>query len=134
MTYDYSVQLYSVRTFIEKDPMNTLRELKQMGYAGVEICYDYGGFDAFTSTSEYVRNALAENGLVVAGYHTNFNHLQDDKLAVTMKYFKEVGNKNIIVGTIRRLHIQHRRVEAFSRNVKRTFKKSKERRICTWLS
>ena len=90
MAFDYSVQLYSVRTAMEEDPMGTLRKIKDMGYVGVE------GYGAFPAVDD-VKRAMSETGLKIVGYHTRWPLVQDDQIDATLKYFKDIGNKYVIV-------------------------------------
>ena len=91
MAFIYSVQLYSVRTVLQQNPLQTLYQLKKMGYSGVE------GFGVFNYASTDVNYALSETGLKLAGYHTPWAYMQEDMLESTVKYFKEIGNKFVIV-------------------------------------
>jgi len=94
MTFNYSVQLYSVRTVLQQDPLGVLRQLKAMGYIGVE------GFGNFVYSSSDVNSALSDIGLKVVGYHTPWAYVQDDKIQSTIKYFKEIGNKYVIIPSL----------------------------------
>ena len=91
MAFTYSVQLYSVRTELKNDPPGVLKKLKAMGFVGVE---GFGGFDY--SSSDF-NHWLSDNGLLLAGYHTPWELVQDDKLASTIEYFKAIKNKYAIV-------------------------------------
>jgi sugar phosphate isomerase/epimerase len=75
MAFSYSVQLFSVRTVLQQDPLGTLRELKRMGYSGVE------GFGNFVFSPSDLKNKLGEAGLQIVGYHTPWDFVQDDKIA-----------------------------------------------------
>ncbi|MDR0312455.1 MAG: sugar phosphate isomerase/epimerase [Treponema sp.] len=94
MSFTYSVQLYSVRTVLFKEPLHTLHELKRMGYIGVE------GFGNFVLSASDIKYGVAETGLKIVGYHTPWSLVQDDKLESTIKYFKEIGNKYVIVPSL----------------------------------
>ena len=91
MAYDFSVQLYAVRTELEKDPLQTLHKLKKMGFSGVE------GFGHFVYSSQDINKYLSETGLKIAGYHTPWDLVQDDKLKSTINYFTEIRNKFVII-------------------------------------
>ena len=94
MAYTYSVQLFSVRTVMQQDPLSVLRQLKQMGYSGVE------GFGSFRFSPYEINYALSETGLKVAGYHTSWDLVQDDKIEATIKYFKEINCKYVIIPSL----------------------------------
>ncbi|MCL2093671.1 MAG: sugar phosphate isomerase/epimerase [Treponema sp.] len=91
MSFNYSVQLYSVRTVLQQDPLGTLHKLRAMGYTGVE------GFGSFSFAAQDVQYALSDAGLKLVGYHTPWGALQADKIDSTMDYFKSVGNRYVIV-------------------------------------
>ena len=57
------VQVYSVRDAAEKDFIGTMREIKKMGYDGVELAGTYG------LSAEEVRRDLAEVGLTAISAH-----------------------------------------------------------------
>ena len=94
MAFTYSVQLYSVRTVLQQDPLGVLRQLKTMGYSGVE------GFGSITYSSYDVKYALSDSGLSMVGYHTPWDLVQDDKIESTIKYFKDIGNKYVIIPSL----------------------------------
>ena len=94
MAFSYSVQLYSVRTVLQQDPLGVLQKLKNMGYVGVE------GFGNFSFSSYEVNYGLSEAGLRIVGYHTPWAYVQDDKLESTIRYFKEIGNKYVIIPSL----------------------------------
>jgi sugar phosphate isomerase/epimerase len=88
MSFSYSVQLYSVHKVFHDDPLNTLKQLKGMGYSGAE---------GFGNLMPELKNYLSEAGLDLVGFHTSWAYVQDDKLESTIKYFKEAGNKYVII-------------------------------------
>ena len=94
MAFAFSVQLYSVRTVIQQDPLGVLRQLKTMGYEGVE------GFGNFTYSASDVNYALSNCGLKLVGYHTPWAKVQEDTLESTIKYFKDIGNKYVIIPSL----------------------------------
>ena len=91
MAFNYSVQLYSVRTVLPQNPIDVLQQIKNMGYTGVE------GYGDFNYPANEVKNVLSRIGLEIAGYHTPWANVQDDKLDHTIGYFKAIGNKFVIV-------------------------------------
>jgi len=61
MAFTFSVQLYSVRTVLQQDPLGVLHKLKSMGYSGVE------GFGQFVFSSSDVNYGLSDSGLKIVG-------------------------------------------------------------------
>jgi sugar phosphate isomerase/epimerase len=62
-----AIQVYSVREVAEKDLKQTLQEIKNMGYDGVELAGLYG------HTPEEVRDYLKEIGLVPISAHVPYS-------------------------------------------------------------
>lgn len=87
---DYSLQLYSVRDFTEKDLADALRRVAELGYKAVE----FAGF--FGHSAEEVRAMLDEYGLAVSGTHSSLEDLDRD-FAGTVRYHHTIGNKNYIL-------------------------------------
>ena len=94
MSFVYSVQLFSVRTVLQQDPMGTLHKLKAMGYGGVE------GFGPFKYSASETSYALSDAGLKLVGHHTPWAMVQDDTIQSTIDFFKAVGNKYVIVPSL----------------------------------
>jgi len=67
------VQLYSVRTDLEKDFYGTLKKVREMGYAGVEFYGEYYG----NSVVE-VKKMCTELGLIPFSNHVPFQQMIDD--------------------------------------------------------
>ncbi len=61
-----SLELYSVRAEMRKDPEGTLAAVRAMGYDDVELLWS---FDNFGRTNEQVRSALANTGLRAPSAH-----------------------------------------------------------------
>ena len=91
MGYRYGVELYSVRDELAKDLLHTLKKVKEMGYEGVEF------FGEFRYTAKEIKEALEETGLVCCGWHTPWNYVEDDRFDETVAYFKEIGNKYVVI-------------------------------------
>ena len=94
MAFEFSVQLYSVRDVLRNDPLSVLQKLKAMGYSGVE------GFGSFAYSSDDINYGLYHAGLKMVGYHTSWSHVQSDKLEMTIRYFKAIGNKYVIIPSL----------------------------------
>ena len=67
------VQLYSVRTDLEKDFYGTLKAIREMGYAGVEFYGEYYG-----NSVVQVKRWCTELGLIPFSNHVPFQQMIDD--------------------------------------------------------
>lgn len=67
------VQLYSVRTDLEKDFFGTLKAVREMGYEGVEFYGEYYGHDIVE-----VKKMCTELGLIPFSNHVPFQQMIDD--------------------------------------------------------
>ncbi|WP_010273717.1 sugar phosphate isomerase/epimerase family protein [Paenibacillus senegalensis] len=72
MKHKFAAQLYTLREELKQDFPAVLRELKQMGWAGVQIS-GLHGFDA-----EEIAAVLKETGLGTAGMHVALDRLRND--------------------------------------------------------
>lgn len=79
-----ALQLYSVRDQLEIDFYGTLKQVKEMGYDGVEL------FGLNGRTAQEWKSALAELGLKVNSSHVSVNELCTDT-PKTMAAYKELG-------------------------------------------
>ena len=61
-----SLELYSVRNEMKKDPEGTLTAVRAMGYDDVELLWSFGNFGR---TNEQVKTALANTGLKAPSAH-----------------------------------------------------------------
>lgn len=66
-------QLYSVRTDLEKDFYGTLKQIKEMGYEGVEFYGEYYGHPVVE-----VKRMCTELGLIPFSNHVPFQQMIDD--------------------------------------------------------
>ena len=87
---DYSIQLWSVQDYLEKDFEGTFKALSEMGYTGVEFCGFYG------KTAKEVKSVLDKYNLVATGSHNHIWELTDN-YDETVAFHKEIGNKNFII-------------------------------------
>ena len=67
------MQLYTVRTELEKDFYGTLKKVRDLGYAGVEFYGEYYGH-----TPVEVKNMCTELGLIPFSNHVPFQQMMDD--------------------------------------------------------
>ncbi|NOU62453.1 TIM barrel protein [Paenibacillus sp. LMG 31461] len=72
MKQKFAVQLYTLRNECEQDFPGVLRELKQMGWAGVELA----GLHSYSA--EEISAVLQETGLQTAGLHVSFQRLSSE--------------------------------------------------------
>lgn len=86
-----AVQLYSVRHECEKDLEGTLKQIKAMGYEGVEFAGWYG------RDAETLKALLDENELKCAGAHIGIQTLLGDELEKSVEFHRTLGNKYLIV-------------------------------------
>jgi sugar phosphate isomerase/epimerase len=88
-----AVQLYTLRDECAQDMIGTLKQVKEIGYEGVELA-GYGN-----ASAQKVADTLKELGLHVVGSHTGFDRLQDDLDAVVQEN-KAMGNAYIVCPSI----------------------------------
>jgi sugar phosphate isomerase/epimerase len=70
-----SLELYSVRNEMRKDPEGTLAAVRAMGYDDVELLWSFGNFGR---TDEQVKAALASTGLKAPSAHIALSLLTKD--------------------------------------------------------
>mgnify|MGYP004559857199 CR=1 FL=1 len=89
--YDFSIalQLYSVRTDMEADFEGTLKNIKALGYDGVEFAGLFG------HTSEEVKKMCVETGLTPISAHVPYAELL--KGSETFKAYSDIGCKYIVI-------------------------------------
>lgn len=85
-----AVQLYTLRKELEKDFHNTIKQVAEMGYEGVE----FAGF--YNISAKDMLDILARLNLKVVGSHTDLNLLENNFDDV-IEYNKTIGNKNIVI-------------------------------------
>ena len=67
-----ALQVYSVRDAAEADFAGTMRQVKEMGYDGVELAGTYG------MTAVEAKKILDEIGLELVSAHVPMDQLEDD--------------------------------------------------------
>lgn len=94
MAIPVALQLYSVRDFASKDLAGVLKQVKEMGYDGVEFAgfYDHSAAD--------VKAMLDDTGLKVAGSHTGLPLLMDDAFEKTVDFNEAIGSKYPVVPSL----------------------------------
>lgn len=88
--FPVALQLYSVRDDLEKDFLGTLKEVKKMGYEGVEFA---GLYDQSPSA---IKAMCEEVGLVPLSAHVPFVELMAD-IPGTVAAYKEIGCSYIAI-------------------------------------
>ncbi len=91
MSIPIALQLYSVHKDCAEDFLGTIAKVAKMGYAGVE----FAGFHGVDAAA--VKKCLDDNGLKVAGSHTGWDTLSDEKFDDTVAFHKAIGCQNLIV-------------------------------------
>ncbi len=90
MKFPVALQLYSIRTDMEKDVLSTLKAVKDMGYDGVELAGLYG------HAPEQMKAWLDEVGLTPISAHVPLAEMLADADKVIADY-KTVGVQYIVV-------------------------------------
>lgn len=83
-------QLYSAREDVERDMGKVFKELKKLGYDGVE----FAGF--FGKSAEEIKQMLDENGLAAVSSHVPVQAIEQDMFG-TIAYHQKLGCKYIAV-------------------------------------
>ena len=89
-TLPVAVQVYSVRDNAERDFAGTMKQIKEIGYDGVELAGLYGLEPAA------VKAAIEDAGLVALSAHVPFQDLVAD-MEGTVKQYQEIGVKFIAI-------------------------------------
>jgi sugar phosphate isomerase/epimerase len=84
-----ALQMYTVRDDAAKDFVGVLRQVAEIGYAGVELAGNGG-----LSASE-LKSLLGDLGLKVAGSHVGLAQLEGD-LSEALDYNYELGNRYVV--------------------------------------
>jgi sugar phosphate isomerase/epimerase len=84
MKINLAYQVYSARDEAEKDLLSVLKELKKIGYDGVEFAGFYG------HSADEVAAYLRETGLKALSSHVPFDLIQGDPQG-TIDYHKQIG-------------------------------------------
>jgi sugar phosphate isomerase/epimerase len=86
----FSLQLFSIRDHMEKDPVGTLRKVKEMGYDNVELAGTAG------MTAAEFRNVLDDLGLSAPSGHFMLDVVRDDA-AKLLDDCALLGVKHVVV-------------------------------------
>jgi len=86
-----ALQLYSVRDLFKDNPAAVLKQVKEMGYAGVEFAGLAG------KSPKEMRAMLDDTGLVACGTHIGLNSIKPENIGKTMEENQILGNPHLIV-------------------------------------
>ncbi|HMC76385.1 MAG TPA: sugar phosphate isomerase/epimerase [Vicinamibacterales bacterium] len=84
------MQLYTVRTLLEKDFDGTLAKIRAIGYREVE----FAGY--FGHTPKQVRDTLKRHGLTSPSAHIDYPSLTGDKWARALDDARAIGHKYVV--------------------------------------
>ena len=87
------IQVYGLRDMLEETPeqfQTVMQQIKDMGYEGVELAGLYG------LSPEYVRDTLAEIGLVPVSAHVPLADMMEDAVKVALDY-RTIGCRYVVV-------------------------------------
>lgn len=84
------MQLYTVRSAMEKDVDGTLAKVAALGYKEVE----FAGY--FKRTPGQIRDALKQNGLTAPAAHVDYPSLAPDKLPAVIEAAKTIGHRYLV--------------------------------------
>jgi len=85
-----ALQLYTVRDLLEQDFEGTIRQVKALGYDGVEFAGLYG------KSPEHIKSLLEENGLVPLSAHVPFTDMMANPQQVLSDY-AAIGCKYVAI-------------------------------------
>ena len=97
--YKIGLQLFSVRDAMEKDPINTLKSLKKMGYQDFETYgYDAGRKEYYGFSPIEFRTILNDLGLTTSSGHYGLNALMESSDYKLFSYLDSCINASLILG------------------------------------
>ncbi len=89
-----SVQLWSVKDDVAKDFEGTLKQLKAMGFDGVEFA---GNFGPYANNPKGLKAFLDKTGLKASAAHVGFDKLNDENIEATIAFYKAIDCKYLII-------------------------------------
>jgi sugar phosphate isomerase/epimerase len=89
------VQAYTVREDFKKDPEDTLKRIRKIGYEGFECDSCHNLYEA-----NRIKEALEQADLKCCGHLVNWKDVQSDTLEKTLRYNEELGNYDIAVAAV----------------------------------
>jgi len=90
-----SVQLWSVKEEVKANFSDTLKQLADMGFSGVEFANEFG---EYAGDAKAIKHVLNELGLKGSGAHISFEQLSDENFDKTVKFYQTLAIDMLIVG------------------------------------
>jgi len=84
-------QLYSVHNSIDKNAAAAVRAAAALGFEGME------GFGNGLWDAAFVKAALRDTGLQIAGWHVPLDRMKEGELERTLDFHSEIGNRALVV-------------------------------------
>ena len=85
------VQLYSIRDLCGSDLLGTLKAVKDIGYAGIELAGTYG------KNAKEWKQMASDLGLAFCGTHSGLDSIKPENLSKTLDFYNEMGNPYVTV-------------------------------------
>lgn len=89
-----SVQLWSIKDDVAKDFEGTLKQLKAMGFDGVEFA---GNFGPYANDPKGLKAFLEKTGLKASGAHVHFDKLSPENFESTVAFYKAIDCRYLII-------------------------------------
>jgi sugar phosphate isomerase/epimerase len=89
-----SVQLWSIKEAVANDFEGTLKQLKAMGFQGVEFA---GNFGAYEKDPKGLKAFLDKTGLKASGAHVHFDKLSPENFDATVAFYKAIDCNYLII-------------------------------------
>lgn len=89
-----SVQLWSIKDDVAKDFEGTLKQLKAMGFDGVEFA---GNFGPYANDPKGLKAFLEKTGLKASGAHVHFDKLSPENFEATVAFYKAIDCRYLII-------------------------------------
>ena len=89
-----SVQLWSIKDAVAADFEGTLKQLKAMGFQGVEFA---GNFGPYEKDPKGLKAFLDKTGLKASGAHVHFDKLSPENIEATVAFYKAIDCHYLII-------------------------------------
>lgn len=84
MEKEIAIGMYTVHESASADMPSTFRQLREMGYTGIEF------FGEPEIDPVFIRQVLANSGLTMTGWHIEWMHLQPTTIGRTLRYLERI--------------------------------------------